>query len=114
MRLYVPDIGSSLRLEQDWKFPVYDERRNDSLLKVMAPDWLAQRRERNWARQFNTSIWCVLPAGTELIVARVYIRNGMNDYSSLTFRIGECPHKPYSKKRFWVKLADANRIEYVI
>jgi hypothetical protein len=51
-----------------------------------------------------------LPARTQLIVDRIYIKKGAPDFDSITFRIGECPNKAFRKKRFWVKLRDANRI----
>ena len=63
----------------------------------------------------------MLPSGTVLIVDRIYIRKGSEDYNSVTFRIEDCPDKRLAPKkakgfmkgqaRFWVKLADANRIQ---
>lgn len=113
MRFYVPEIGDTLWLAEDWSFPLYEERRNDTLLSVIVPNY-KETKFRNWReRRFNEAHSCVMPAGTELIVARVYIRNGASDYSSLTFRIGHCEHKAWRKKRFWAKLSDVNRIEFV-
>lgn len=114
MRLYIPDIGDTLWLTEDWSFPLYDERRNEGLVKIVQPDYLERRPQRwRWYGDASRSYSCVLPSGTELTVARVYIRNGQEDYSSLTFRIGHCPNKAMRKKRFWAKLADVNRIEFV-
>lgn len=110
MRLYIPDIGDSIVLTEDWSFPLHDERRNDPLLAIVEPDF-KERRFANWRlRNFDASYSCVLPAGTQLIIARVYIRNGASEYSSITFRVGECPNKALRKKRFWAKLSDVNRI----
>lgn len=57
-----------------------------------------------------------LPAGTELQVDRIYIRKGLKDFSSITFYVVSSP-KPElnaskkSKRRFWAKLSDCNRME---
>ena len=113
MRLFIPDIGVRIVLEKDWSFPLHDEGRNDSLLAILEPGFKEKRWERYRQRIFHATHSCVIPAGTELIVARVYIRNGAEAYSSITFRIGDCPNKAFRKKRFWAKLHDVNRIEYV-
>lgn len=109
MRLYVPEIGDQLWLSQDWKFWLHEERRNESLLKIIVPGYT----KKHWSEP-STDHACVIPAGTELIVARVYIRNGARDFSSLTFRIGYCEHKVWRKKRFWAKLSDVNRIQFLV
>src|SRR5271166_2357082 len=112
MRLYVPEIGDKLLLSDDWSFPLHDEYRNSSLLSLIVPNY-EEVQHRNWqARRFDETYTCVMPAGTELIVARIYIRNGASNYSSLTFRIGACEHKAWRKKRFWAKLRDVNQIEF--
>jgi hypothetical protein len=52
-----------------------------------------------------------LPLKTQLKVDRVYIKkgHGMSDYESVTFIIVDHPiNKKLNKKRFWVKLKDAN------
>lgn len=68
-----------------------------------------------------------LPAGTILGIDRIYIRKGAKDYSSITFfaknlgsvmvdvsRWSTRKKKTITKKamRFWVKLEDANNIEF--
>ena len=47
-----------------------------------------------------------------LSVDRIFIRNGMPDYDSVTFRIRSHPEQKKLKGRFWVKLDDANKIVY--
>lgn len=51
-----------------------------------------------------------LPPDTVLKVARIYIRQGQQEFNSVTFKVTECK---YLKKnaRFWVKLDDVNRLE---
>lgn len=110
MRLYVPDINHKLVLAEDWSFTLHDEWRNEKFLALVQPNFKELREPGHWYGK--NSYTCVLPAGTELIVARVYIRNGAEEYSSLTFRIDDCPFKTWRKKRFWAKLRDVNRIEF--
>lgn len=51
------------------------------------------------------------PAGTQLKVDRIYIRQGGESFASVTFRTTKvCPDKRFASKRFWVKLRDANQI----
>lgn len=66
-----------------------------------------------------------LPAKTELVVDRIYIRKGAPSYDSITFYIEGCPDEAFSqgkkkssggfggkgRARFWVKLKDANKID---
>jgi len=53
-----------------------------------------------------------LPAGTTLHVDRIYIRKGLNEYSSITFRVDKFPEK--KNHRFWAKLSDTRNIEGTI
>lgn len=50
-----------------------------------------------------------IPTGSKLIVDRYYMRNGSPDFDSVTFRY----HNGKEKSRFWIKLADAEQIEFV-
>lgn len=55
-----------------------------------------------------------IPVGSVLAIDRIFIRKGMNDYSSLTFFLKAHPDKVFKKKpRFWAKLVDCNKIEFV-
>ena len=36
MQLFIPDIGTLVKLEQDWQFTLYDEYRNDSLFNALS------------------------------------------------------------------------------
>ena len=127
MKLYVPACGDRVKLEVDWTFPVYLERRNvkfaqhRGLVKdgeIRDSKWIwdihenptAPYHERKLARRSLT-----LRTGTVLEIDRVYVRQtskdgahqgAENDYDSITFRVVGEKHN-----RFWVKLADANTIE---
>lgn len=94
MKLYIPAIGDHVKLTADWTFTLYNERRNWGFINVMG---LPQTRELKHT----------LPAGTVLKVDRVYIRGNHRDYDSVTFRV-----VGVKNARFWVKLHDANTIEF--
>lgn len=45
MRMFIPEIGTRLTLEEDWKFTLHKERRNDTVwekLRVAYPDAFAR------------------------------------------------------------------------
>jgi hypothetical protein len=111
VQLLVPEISTVMRLEEDWTFRLFIERRN----------W-------DFAEQFETLegklpefFEITIKAGSELSVDRVYIRRGASDYSSITFRIRKGSKVAYKGKevdpktgRFWVKLSDVNRMKVTI
>jgi len=107
MKLQIPDIGDKLTLQTTWSFTLHCERRNVDL-------WYMFTNEAfNW-QGTNKTTKVSLPKNTVLIVDRVYIRKGLKDFSSLSFRIESCPlkfldpNKKLNKKRFWAKLVDVN------
>jgi hypothetical protein len=78
MKIFIPSIGTRLKLLEDWRFDLYDEYRNETL------------REQHGLPSGGRDERCdpvVLPAGVELIVDRIYIRKGLTDFDSVTFRI---------------------------
>lgn len=110
MQLFIPDIGTLVKLEQDWQFTLYDEYRNSELFKI-----LNKKRENQVIE---------LPKGLVLKIDRIYIKKGLSQYSSITFRIPkpknkreeeEMPfNKNYSGVIFWVKLHEVNGTEFSI
>lgn len=107
MKLYIPEIGDIITLSSNWNFSLYEESRNEDLMKVIGQEFKWNRRDekRNWQ--------VMLPKGTELKIDRIYIRKGVSDYSSLTFFINSSPDTRITKKiRFWAKLSDVNTIEF--
>jgi hypothetical protein len=113
MKFYVPTIGDKVYLERDWTFPVYKEGtlspvRNRSLIKH-----IPNVSDTGW---YNDAVVgeITLPAGTSLIIDRVYIRgrgDRARNFDSITFRLDGSPDKRFNKGRFWAKLRDANRVE---
>lgn len=113
--LLIPDIGTVLRLTDDWTFRLYSEHRNGKFMAglkagLILPDWRS--------RKSFTDV--TIKAGAQLTVNRVYIRQGAEEFSSLTFNIakgatvevGGVPHP--ASGRFWAKLSDVNRMKVVI
>lgn len=121
LNLFIPACGDRVKLTEDWAFEVYLEKRNlkfaehRGLLKdgeTSKDYWIhenptAPYHERRLARRET-----MLKTGTVLEIDRVYIRQQSKaavevdqNYDSISFRVVGEKHN-----RFWVKLADANRI----
>ena len=103
MKLYIPEIGDILELEKDWTFKLFMESRNYDLYKDRVKENFVSFRER------NNYLETTFVAGTKLKIARIYIRNGAKDYSSITFSIQSSPGQ-YKKGRFWAKLQQVNNM----
>lgn len=105
MKLFVPEIGSKLKITSDWSFILYPESRNDKMFKAINKPWSYRSEER---------YIITIPKDTILGVDRVYIRKGVSDYSSVTFTIPKDKNKKnkYAGTRFWAKLSDVNKIEF--
>lgn len=81
--------------------------------KAMTDSELKDAYKSYWATNAsdNPYIQVTFPAGTQLKVDRIYIRQGGESFASITFRTTKvCPDKRFVNKRFWVKLRDANQI----
>lgn len=122
----IPEIGTDVKLIEDWKFDLYNENRNKSFItrkKLTLP-----KDSFSNGIRIKSSCKIILPKGTVLRVDRIFIRKDMSDYSSMSFFIIDCPDTdlmptiPITRKitnfdvgkvvRFWAKLDDCNRITY--
>lgn len=104
--LFIPPLGTSITLAQDWAFELHREHRNYDFfghLGLQYPTWDSKVE----------SVSATLPAGTILKIDRIYIRKGQKDYDSVTFHVVNSKGKKVTNARFWVKLADANKIMLV-
>ena len=114
MKLYVPEIGDRLELTTDWSFKLHFESRNKKLLERFGHTFA-------WSQKSSDGLDVTLRKGVVLKVDRVYIRQGMEDFSSITF-YAEFPGEPTKtgafgkpdSARFWAKLSDCNKIEFDI
>lgn len=110
MKLFIPPLGTVLRLSSEWTFNYYDEYRNTQLR-----EYLGLPRPSYYEPKKFTQ--CQLPADAILKIDRIYIKKGSPAYDSITFlwlkeSIPVINKKKITKSiRFWVKLCDANEIE---
>lgn len=106
----IPDIGTVIKLESNWQFRLYSERRNDIILRLIGKEY-AGYQDRN--KHHDVTIL----AGAELSVDRVYVRKGASDYSSITFHLRKNGvlwfdgKEIKAKGRFWAKLSDVNQMK---
>jgi hypothetical protein len=107
MKLFIPEIGDLLKLTEDWKFTLYQEYRNQLLIKCFSPEYVFKYSETG--KIFDD---ITFPKGTVLCLDRIYIRKGASDFSSLSFFIKESPQDGLKGKRFWAKLKDCNKIYF--
>lgn len=116
MKLFVPTIGTQLKLLANWTFTLYHESRNDTLWTALVGPlpknrWGDDRYlDKDWSQGYKSEI-VTLPAGTHLTVDRVYIRQGSDktkSFDSLSFRVKK------ANQRFWAKLSDVNTMDVEI
>lgn len=140
MKLFIPEIGTVLKLEADWEFSLFVETRNEALVTASdfprdttyrwslaptskeAPKNVGWEKQASWSAEWRKNF--ILPAGSILTVDRIYIRKGVKDFSSLSFNLNRksvnADHSKFAKNlatqkgrcRFWAKLADVNNIEF--
>lgn len=108
MNLWIPTIGDAIQLEADWHFGLWPERRNSAMAQA-----LCQPFSGNWWRDYSDqpSQTITLSTGTELVVDRIYIRQGADEFDSVTFVIKLCDREILVGERFWAKLVDVNTIQ---
>jgi hypothetical protein len=124
MKMYIPQIGDTIQLTADWCFSLYNEDRNETLIRFIGDSRIDGMD--NWRRTITAEPF-TMPAGSKLKVDRIYIRKGQDDFSSITFfwvdkRIeprfetvtwSSKPQKyPARPVRFWARLEDVNNIEF--
>lgn len=127
MNLFIPDIGTLLKLEQDWTFTLYAESRNESIMMIFMKENVPMNTQLNWNLQsmrqnlYKNQV-IELPKGLVIKVDRIYIRKGLSQYSSITFTVPkpktkkdkeEMPHNVrFASCKFWVKLHECNGIQF--
>jgi hypothetical protein len=112
MKLFIPPCGYRVRLTKDWKFELYFEYRNDSLVESIMPEETTINDKWNWRYERDEDghyhkmkhAPATIPSGTVLEVDRVYIRafsksakSKEDDYDSVTFRVVE--HSGWAKTK---------------
>jgi hypothetical protein len=114
MKLFIPKLGTIIRLTRPWTFGLHYEYRNSGLWDLMfAPPEMIPR-PTIWKPGYQDVRLLTLEANTELKFSRIFIRKGQNDYDSVTFN-GQIKHLGVIRKvRFWAKLDDVNKINYEV
>jgi hypothetical protein len=113
MRLYVPQPGEAATLLRPWTFTLHPERRNVKFHRALFPcdpTW-GEREGYPSYRKKGEPKQITLPASTKLVFDRVYVRQGAEDYASLTFVVKAYPSEALVGERFWAKLDDANTMD---
>lgn len=121
LALLIPPLGTHLELAAPWQFWLHAEKRNLTLFQALGEAPKPMGWYHDWGDRLLNPLQVELPAGTVLTLDRIYIRQGGEDFDSVTFRMkpGPGPLSPMSPPgfrkniRFWVKLEDANRIQAV-
>jgi len=121
MNLFIPDIGTLLKLEDDWTFTLYLERRNMTLFNKVEGATVNMAFQQIRPGTIQNKI-IDLPKGLIIKVDRIYIRKGLSQYSSITFTVpnpktkkdkSEMPHNiEYGGCKFWVKLHECNGTQF--
>ncbi|CCG43314.1 hypothetical protein [Magnetospirillum molischianum] len=121
MKLFVPPLGTRLRLTADWTFPLFNEHRNYALIKRLELIWPESTTSYDHWHRTELSQDVTLPVGTILTVDRIYIRQGQDNFDSMTFTVFDCPDMRLRSKskggpiagrvRFWAKLENINGLE---
>lgn len=122
-RMFIPAIGDTYVLDKDWTFKLYQEDRNYNFTAKLEDLGLIKIPPTKPGDPWSV-LSCrlignfTLPKGTELKVSRIYIRQGQQDYNSVSFNVstvftqkkmdGEAHVKV--KGRFWAKLDDVNQM----
>jgi hypothetical protein len=126
MRLNIPKLKTELIVAQDVDVTIYCESRNMKFLKDQgavpsdAYDWgisFCETCKVEFSGRCPTcekymSVFAMrnftLKKGVKLIIDRYYIRNGAEDFDSVTFRY----QSGKTKGRFWLKLFDVECIDF--
>jgi len=121
--MLIPDINTQLMLSKPWEFNLYVERRNKAMfVGLFGTDpkdyWWGRIYIKGEEYKRGDCIPCKIGKDALLKVNRVYIRQGGDEYSSLTFyvhkgaKITSMGETITLKKavRFWAKLGDVNDI----
>lgn len=130
-RLLIPEIGTILRLENDWTFDLHSERRNTGLINLIGETFKSDWDWEQMGKKVPGPWKVTIRKGSLLTMDRLYVRKGAEKFSSLSFILradGEptisFDGKDFSCKgkknfqhfgitgvlRFWAKLADVNTL----
>lgn len=116
MQLFVPTIGSRMRLTEDWTFSVFLEHRNKTLEQFESCPKNTDPHNSWWDYKCPKIGEITFPKDTILKLDRIFIRKNMDGFDSMSFFVEETSLKKKVSKskrvRFWAKLEDCNTIKF--
>ena len=102
-KVFIPQVGDKIELSSNWNCKIFNERRNSSVFEALGVDV---------SNMPNSNIDITFPKGTVFKVPRLYVRAPASSYDSLTLSVVSSPIKKLAKAKFWVKIMDANNMEF--
>lgn len=104
-QMFIPPLGSVIKLSKPWVFTLHREHRNWSLFEHF--------KFPTGYNDPNNQI-VTLPFGAELKIDRIYIKKSAPSYNSVTFSWMKESIPLKRNLRFWAKLDEVNKIEFII
>ena len=108
MKLFIPRLGTRLRLLDNWGFCLLCENRNKSLWDLVTN--FAKMDNIPLLHRRGQSASVLLTKGDELTVDRIFIRAGSEKFDSVTFKGQVMYAGVYHRVRFWVPLMYVNNM----
>ena len=128
MKLSIPTIGTRLTLTKAWSFKLHDDYRNEKFWRALHGAPVRQPYYYGWDQVSHSylnsptpttvctslgehkapPVKTVLPKGTTLSIDRLYVRKGLKDFDSISFRIVKEGNSPIPSGRFWAHIDDIN------
>ena len=102
-KVFIPQVGDKIELSSNWNCKIFNEHRNRTVFDALGVDV---------SNMPNSNIDITFPKGTVFKVTRLYVRAPASSYDSLTLSIVSSPIKKLAKAKFWVKIMDANNMEF--
>lgn len=102
-KVFIPQVGDKIELSSNWNCKIFNESRNRSVFEALGVDVSEQK---------DSNIDITFLKGTVFKVTRLYVRAPASSYDSITLSVVSSPIKKLAKTKFWVKLWDANNMEF--
>ena len=107
VKLWIPHVGDTIKLAEDWNFDLYSDYQNESLASSMGCCDKTQPYNSRWVD--NLPYYSItLPKGTVLRISRYSIKKNQKETDFITFIIDKktCPYHG----RFWARLTQVNEL----
>jgi hypothetical protein len=105
-----PTAAFKLSKAQNWAVQANNFRRWYGRAATLADEQAYMESEWRFTMEGRELDTHTFPAKSVLIVDRIYIRQGQDDYDSVTFR-SKYQQTGFGKVRFWAKLDDVNTMQ---